>query len=350
MCPVWLLTIRDLNFRAVRFGVVTLGVALVLTLLYLMTGLIEQFNKEPFLTTDQLGASHWVLPEGVSGPYTSSSALSAEQVSAIEAAGASAEVVVARGTLTVDGEDTEAIVIGGDPAGLGMPDPVQGERPAGPREVVLDEGSGAAVGDEVDLGNDTYTVVGLSADTTILAGLTGTFVSLDDARSTVFGGVPVTSAVLLDAEPVTVPEATQVITTAAAAEDALGPLESAVASIDLIRVLLWVVAAIIIGAVVYLSALERSRDFAVLKAMGGRNRQLSGSLALQAVLVALTGAALATVFQLLLVPVFPLTVRVPVSAYWTIPLVAVVVALLAGWAGMRRVAKADPASAFGGGA
>jgi ABC-type antimicrobial peptide transport system permease subunit len=85
----------------------------------------------------------------------------------------------------------------------------------------------------------------------------------------------------------------------------------------------------------------------VLKAMGGRNGQLAGSLALQAALVALTAAVLATLLQLILVPVFPLTVRVPISAYWTIPLLAVVVSLLAGWAGMRRVAKADPASAFG---
>lgn len=329
---------------------VTVGVALVLTLLYLMTGLIEQFNEERFLTTDQLGASHWVLPEGVSGPYTSSSALTADQVAAVEASGASAEVVVARGSLSIDGETSEAIVIAGDPGGLGMPEPSEGTRPQARGEVVLDRGSGAVVWDEVELGEDRYTVVGLTDDTTILAELTGTFLSIDDARRTVFGGVEVTSALLLDAAPVTVPDQAQVITTEAAAEDALGPLESAVASIDLIRVLLWIVAAIIIGAVIYLSALERSRGFAVLKAMGGRNRQLAGSLALQAVLVALSGAALATVFQLLLVPVFPLTVRVPLSAYWSIPLVAVGVALLAGWAGMRKVSRADPATAFGGGA
>lgn len=345
---MWLLTVRDLSFRRTRFLVVTLGVSLVLTLLYLMTGLIEQFNKEPFLTTEQLGASHWVIPEGVSGPYTSSSALSVDQVAAVEPNGDSAEVVIARGTLTVDGLEGEAIVIAAEPAGIGTPEPTQGSRPAGSGDIMLDTSSGASVGDEVRLGDDTYTVVGLSSDTTVLAGLVGTFLTLDDARATIFGGTPVTSAVLLDAEPFTTPEQTQVITTQTAAEDALGPLESAVASIDLIRVLLWVVAAIIIGSVVYLSALERTRDFAVLKAMGGRNGQLAGSLALQAALVALTAAVLATLLQLMLVPVFPLTVRVPISAYWTIPLLAVFVSLLAGWAGMRRVAKADPASAFGG--
>ena len=59
--------------------------------------------------------------------------------------------------------------------------------------------------------------------------------------------------------------------------------------------LLWIVAAVIIGSVVYLSALERQRDFAVLKAIGMSNRTLLASLALQAVLVALGAVALAAI-------------------------------------------------------
>jgi putative ABC transport system permease protein len=345
---VWLLTIRDLRERAVRFGVVTFGIGLILMLLYLMTGLIEQFNKEPFLTTEQLGATHWVVPEGVSGPYTSSSALSPDQVAAVAADGQTAEVIVARGTLSLAGQEAEAIVIAAAPGGLGRPDAVAGRLVESDGEIVLDASSGAQVGDRVKLDGADYTVVGISEDTTILAGLVGAFVTLTDARDTIFGGAPVTTAVLVDGEPSSVPEQAQVLTTAQAATDALGPMENAVASIDLIRVLLWVVAAIIVGSVIYLSALERNRDFAVLKAIGARNRHLTGSLALQAVLVSLSGALVATALQILLVPIFPLTVRVPASAYWSIPLGGVIVALLAGWAGMRRVAKADPATAFGG--
>ncbi len=51
----------------------------------------------------------------------------------------------------------------------------------------------------------------------------------------------------------------------------------------------------IIGSVVYLSALERQRDFAVLKAIGTSNRTLLASLALQAVIVALAAVAVAAV-------------------------------------------------------
>jgi hypothetical protein len=95
------------------------------------------------------------------------------------------------------------------------------------------------------------------------------------------------------------------------ATDTLGPLDGAIASVDLVRALLWVVAAIIIGAVVYLSALERQRDIAVLKAVGVSNRTLLASLAVQAVLVALVAVLVAIGLQAILAPAFPLRVRVP---------------------------------------
>ena len=104
------------------------------------------------------------------------------------------------------------------------------------------------------------------------------------------------------------------------------------------------------GSVVYLSALERQRDFAVLKAVGVSNRTLLGSLALQAVLIALLSVAIAAVVQLFVAPAFPLRVRVPARAFWELPLLAVAMALLAGIAGMRRVARSDPALAFAAGA
>ena len=63
------------------------------------------------------------------------------------------------------------------------------------------------------------------------------------------------------------------------------------------------------GSVVYLSALERQRDFAVLKAVGVSNRTLLASLALQAVLVASLAVAIAAVVQMFVAPAFPLRVR-----------------------------------------
>jgi putative ABC transport system permease protein len=342
-----LLTFRDLSYRVVRFVVVTLLGAVVFSLLFVMTGLVEQFNQEPYLATEAMGASAWVLPEGVSGPFTATPSLPADSVAATDADRV-APVVVARSSL-VDGSLSEEIVlIGHEPDGLGAPPVSDGRGVSGAGEAVVDDTVDVSIGDDVEVGGRTFTVVGRSSDMTILAGIPFVFVSTSEAQDLVFRSGDVISAVLVDGQVRSVPDGTVAIPVDDVAQDTLNPLDGAIASIDLVRALLWVVAAIIIGAVVYLSALERQRDFAVLKAVGVSNRQLLGSLAVQAVLVALVSVALAAVIQMFLAPAFPLVVRVPARAFWQLPVFAVVMALVAGAAGMRRVARSDPALAFAG--
>ena len=52
----------------------------------------------------------------------------------------------------------------------------------------------------------------------------------------------------------------------------------------------WIIAALIIGSVVYLSVIERLKDFAVFKAIGVPTRSIMSGLALQAVVVTLFAA------------------------------------------------------------
>lgn len=342
---MWLLTVRDLTHRAARFVVVILATAVVFTLLFLMTGLVEQFNQEPFLSVDAIGDENWVVPAGVSGPVTASSTLDPEIAAQLEDSGLE-PVLMARGTLTVDGTTLESVVLGHVPGGAVNPPITEGRAISASGEIVLDGETGVVVGDEVMLSDAVFRVVGVTEDTTLLAGQPISFVGIDDVRATLFGGSSVTSAML--GTPDTLPVGVHMLTPTQVAEDALGPLESAVSSIDLIRVLLWLVAAIIIGAVVYLSALERSRDFAVMRAVGAPLRKLGGSLAIQALAIALVAVAVAAVLQYFIVPIFPMKVRVPARALWQLPLVSIVVALAAAAGGMRRVRRTDPAQAFAG--
>jgi putative ABC transport system permease protein len=342
---MWLLTLRDLTHRAARFVVVILATAVVFTLLFLMTGLVEQFNQEPFLSVDAIGDQDWVVPSGVSGPVTATSTLDPEIASQLESDGLE-PVLMARGTLTVDGAASESVVLGHVVGGSVAPPLTDGRQVNAADEAVVDESTGVSIGDQIRLSDAIFTVVGLSSDTTLLAGQPIVFVGIDDVREVLFGGSPATSALL--GTPSEIPAGVTVLTSTQVAEDALGPLESAISSIDLIRILLWAVAAIIIGAVVYLSALERSRDFAVLRAVGAPIRKLGGSLALQALVIALVAVAAAAVLQFLLVPVFPMTVRVPARSLWQLPLLSIIVALVAAAGGLRRVRRTDPAHAFAG--
>jgi len=344
---VILLTLRDVQHRLVRFLVVIVLGAVVFALLFVMTGLVEHFNREPHDTVRAFRASTWVLPEGVSGPFTAASTMSLADAGQVDAAVRS-PAVIARSSLTIDGSSEAIVLVGHEAGGLGTPPTGDGRAATAPGEVVLDRSTGADIGDTVAVAGREVTVVGLSDDTTLLAGIPLAFVTLTDAQDLVFQDRDVVSVVLVEGEPASVPAGFVARSGAAVADDALEPLEGAISSVDLVRVLLWIVAAVIIGAVVYLSALERLRDFAVLKAIGASNRGLMGGLALQAVLVALASVALAALLQLVLAPRFPLEVTVPGRAFVQIPVLAVVVALLAGAVGMRRVAASDPALAFAG--
>jgi putative ABC transport system permease protein len=344
-----LLTVRDLVYRRTRFLVVVVLGAVVFGLLFVMTGLVEQFNREPIDTVEAIGADNWVVPEGISGPFTALSAAPVGWLDQVDAERRSA-AVVSRSSLSTaaDANAVAIMLVGHEVDGLGIPPTVDGRAATTSGEVVVDETLGLSVGQAVTIVGQPFTVVGESRRTTALAGVPLAFVPLADAQQLIFGGDDVISTVLVEGEPSVIPPGAKAMSADQVSGNLLEPLEGAISSIDLVRVLLWMVAAIVVGAVVYLSALERQRDFAVLKAVGAPDRALLGSLALQAVFVALLAVGLGAIIQLFLAPRFPLVVTVPARAFWQLPVFAVVMALLAGAVGMRKVLRADPSQAFAG--
>jgi putative ABC transport system permease protein len=323
------------------------GTAVVLTLLFLMSGLVEQFHREPRDTIANLGADRWMIPEGASGVFTSAAISPEGIVDEVDGADA-APVIVGREVVTVDGTDEDVVVIGYQPGGLGEPDLPEGTAATEDDELVIDRSSGIGVGETVEMGGVDYTVTGQSERATMFAGMPIVFIPIDSAQALLYRDQPLISAVLLDGEASAIPDGYHTLSNEQIAVDAMRPLERSISSVNLIRVLLWFVAAMIIGTMTYLAALERLRDMAVLKAIGARTRQLATSIALEGVLIALLAALLAAGLQVLVVPVFPLEVTVPAKALWQVPLISVIVALLAGIVGLRKAVRVDPALAFAG--
>jgi putative ABC transport system permease protein len=138
-----------------------------------------------------------------------------------------------------------------------------------------------------------------------------------------------------------------VLTPAAVVTDTVSEFGSAVSSIEGTRWLMWIVAAAIVAFMLYVAALDRRRDFAVLKALGASSASLFVSLAIEAVVVTLLAALLAEVMASLLKPIFSQVVDITPDARLVLPLVAVTVGVVACLAALRRVTGADPAAAFG---
>jgi putative ABC transport system permease protein len=124
-------------------------------------------------------------------------------------------------------------------------------------------------------------------------------------------------------------------------------LQSAVQSIDNTRWLMWIVAAAIVASMLYVAALERKRDFAVLKALGSSSSALFASLVGEAVVVTLLATIVAEVLASLLTPMFAQPVDITPYARLVLPAIAVAVGILASITALRRVTGADPATAFG---
>ena len=342
-----LLTLQDLRHRFGRVAIVTSIVTVVFALLFLMNGLVAQFHREPVVTTQSFGADAWVLSTGVSGPFTSSAGVPLAKASSIAAAEV-APLVVARSTLTRHGATREVVLIGHSPERLGAPRIIRGHAVSRPRELVVDRTSGVHVGDEVTIGRTSFHVVGLTSDATVLAGVPLAYVTLGDAQDLAFGSRSVVSGFLARGEAHVTDVDLSLHSNRAVATDTLHPLENAIGSIDLIRALLWAVAIVVVGAIVYLSALDRRRDMAVLKAVGASDARLGAGLAAQAVLIALVAVLVAAVLQRFLRPAFPMRVRVPAADFWRVPLFASLAALAAAGAAIRVAVRTDPALAFAG--
>ena len=135
---------------------------------------------------------------------------------------------------------------------------------------------------------------------------------------------------------------------ASAVEDLSRALNGARQAIALMAGLLWVVAALIVGSMIYVSALERTRDFAVFKATGAPNRIIVGGLMIQAIIVALLAAVIGVPLSILIGAGMPTTSGLSASSAVQLIVIAVVVGVLASLAAVRKALTTDPAVAFGG--
>lgn len=334
-----LLILRDLQFRRWRVSLTIGLMAIVLTLLFLMSGLVEQFNAEPYLAADRAGGElNWVVSTGTGGPFTSPKPIDAEQLALV----AGEPVLVAPSALG----DTQVRMVARDYSFLDQPGLTQGRYPKVRGEVVTDETAGFTLGERTTLGGIEAVIVGLTQDSTVLAGVPIAFVTLDFGQQVAVGGQDLVLAKLTD-ETLAVGDGLKVLSPEQVGDDALVPLDGAIASVSLIKALLWLITIIIIAAITYISALERTRDFAVLKAVGGRTKDLGASLLIQGLVMTLVAVLIAGVLQSVIAPRFPLAVRVPQGAWITIAIGASIAASLAGAAGVLRVKSTSPVEAFG---
>lgn len=343
--------LRDMQWRSRRLVIAVVSTGLVFAMTLVLTGLANGFHVEAQRTVDSLGADAFVVKSGAAGPFLGATPFAQAELAEVAAEpGVVAAAPLACAPSTVrEGSSTRTVTAFGAPEhGPGMPHVSEGRPPATPDEVAVSSRLGRQVGDKVQIGSRTMQIVGIVPNSTTLARTPNVFLTTEGLQQLAYSGQPIVTSIAVQGTPRQLPAGYQADDRAAGVDDLMRAEKVAGGSIAIVAVLLWLVAVLIVGSVVYLSALERLRDFAVFKAIGVPARSILAGLALQAVVVALLAAVVGVGLSLLLAPLFPLLVVVPVSAYIWLPLVAIVVGLLASLAGFRRAVAVDPALAFGG--
>ena len=349
------MTLRDLRWRLRRFVIAGTGAAMVFALALVIAGLTSSFTKEAGRVVDGIGADAWVVNVGIDGIFSTPSLLppgTVEKVAKLPGVTRADPLVVLHHTVRLPGggDPADVNLVGYRPGGVGEPALVAGRLPTIPGEVVADESLDAPLGSKVQLAGKTLQVVGRTSGLSINGGQPMLHLRIVDAQDLLTRGLPVVTAVVTKGVPTTVPAGLQVKPRSAVREDLLRPTQGPLTSLRVTLVLLWCVAGLVIGSVVYLSALERARDFAVYKATGWSTRDLGLGLALQSVLLALAASVMGLVLAQLMLPLFPLNFTVPTSARLMLPALGLVIGLLASLVGLRRAVGVDPALAFGGAA
>ena len=339
--------LRDLQWRKRRFVIAIVGTGLVFAMTLVLTGLAYGFKVEATRTVDSLGLDGFLVKSGATGPFLGSSTFPATK---LQVPGVDIAVPLVYGSATTpDGDSARSVNVFGAPErGPGIPAMRSGRPPSEPHEAAVSSTMHRSIGDTVEVGTRNLQVVGIVDDSTALAGQPNVFLTVAGAQKLLFSGQSLISSIGVKGIPARAPSGFKLVDRAGAIDDLLRALKGARQAMTLMAGLLWVVAALIVGSMIYMSALERTRDFAVFKAVGVPTRSILSGLAMQAVIVAVLAALLGGVLSVLLGPLFPMRVDIPRAAFLLLPVVAITIGVLASLAGLRRAVTVDPALAFGG--
>jgi putative ABC transport system permease protein len=287
------------------------------------------------------------------------------------------------------GAPTYGISYSDAPAGHGVPGLrlVAGRAPHGPHEVVLDEATAQAagyfIGDKVPIVTATRKavlnerLVGLAgyADNTSLAGATLTifdvptaqklFLDGKDAFSTIWvtADAGVSQATLRDAVESELPPHVRSLTGDDAADESASQILKGVKFLQTF-LLIFAGVALVVGAYLIVNTFsilvaQRSRELALLRALGASRRQVSRSVLLEALVLGLLGSTIGLLLGIGLAYAIrwligligldlgsqplELTPRAVVAGYVT----GTVVTMAAAWLPARRTARIMPVQALG---
>lgn len=395
------LALKDVQQQLGKFAATIIGVGLLQAIVLTMNGMYRGNVADGVWLIEHIDADLWVVERGRGGPFNEPSRIPEDTWRTI----AAVPGVLEAGpfiTYTVErelvGRSQQFTLIGYDiDSALGGPGRIAAGRTIQEPhfEVVADRKTGLVVGETVDLGHDTYTVVGQTRGAVDAGGNPLIYMSLSDAQDVLYvqddealraqrtaslqrfeaqGYTPsqaeqmlamvttadhTVAAVLITLEEGANPTAVgdhieqwlyfDTYTTAEERELMIrGRLQKMTAMLGLFRALLMLVSIVIIALIVYVLTMEKVKVIATLKLIGAPNSVIIRMIMEQALFLTIAGFAFGYGLVAATLDAFPRTlVLLPSDTLLTF-LLMLFGGIAASFIGVWRAMNTPPSLALGG--
>lgn len=396
------LAAKDIRHNLGRFLLTTVGIGLLLMIVMGMGGIYRGLIREATLLVDHIGADFWVVQGDTRGPFAEISRVPAnleDRARAVPGVASARRFVSHTIQREHRGRSIRIVV-----QGLAWPEdrgdwiPLVSGRALRQAhyELIADRSLHLELGEKVQIGRDSYEVVGITSGMLGPGGDGVGFFTVSDAQSIQMDlpgealrleresrrvrvasvdlgqtqpllldraagsareipalAPPQVSAVMLNLQKGADPA--RVAATIATWPDVTvysqqqqvdllltGTVDRARRQLGLFRVLLIIVSTIILALIIYTLTLDKVHDIAMLKLMGARNRVIVGLILQQALLIGALGYALAYWLGTFAFPRFPRLVVIETPDLIQLAMMVLVISVTASLIGIAKAMRVEP--------
>ncbi len=402
------LAVKDIRHNIGRFLLTGIGIGMLLMIMMGMLGIYRGLIQDATLLIDRIGAEVWVVQLHTRGPFAEVSRVPrslVDRVAAVPGVRSAREFVYHTIQREKEGRPLRMGVLGLSwPVDKGEWLPLIAGRPLMQAhfEMIADQRLGLGLGDQLTLGKECYTVVGITRGMVTSGGDGLAAFSVKDAQAIQFDlppeavrleraarrartsaadigavqplllerasgvsaaipalGPPMLSAVIASLAPGAAPEALK--KTLAGWSDVSvfsreeqkhlmleGAVEMARRQIGLFTTLLTVISAIIMALILYTLTMEKVHSIALLKLIGARNGVILAMILQQALVLGAMGYGLAYVIGQQVFPKFPRRVLVLKEDLVLLAIVVGGISVLSSLLGIWKALRVNPNQALSG--
>lgn len=400
------LATKDIRHNLGRFALTTVGIGMLLMIVMGMGGIYRGIVEDATLLIDRIGADLWIVQRSTRGPFAEVSRVPPNLVHralAVPGVQTAREFVFHTVQRENNGKPLRMAVLGLSwPTDKGEWVPLTAGRPLGQAhfEMIADDSLGLPVGYTLQLGKETYTVVGTTNGMISSSGDGIAFFTVSDSQAIQFDvpgeavrleraareargrqfeqaiqqpmmldnawkpasqlpaiARPNISAVMVTLLPGT--DVQQVADTISGWGDVSvftkdgqrqlllkGSVEKIRRQIGLFRVLLTIIAAIIMALILYTLTLDKIHSIALLKLIGAPNRVILGLILQQALVLGVLGFGIAYALGQQVFPNFPRRVILTESDLIQLAIIVLIISVGSSLLGIWKAMKVSPNEAL----